>query len=298
MFIWGTGHIGHMAYEELRKNNIPIEGFIDSFYKERHITIAQSSVRVYGTDELQYINGDVLIAIFQYEEVVLKLVEYNNLNLIGIYVPDKGIVGYSESFQVVNNSQSGEELYLRELFSNVKNGFFVDVGALHPYRFSNTHWAYERGWKGINIEPNPEMFKLFLKYRERDINLNLGISNKAGMLNYYMYNEPAYNSFCKSDERKPKNTISVLTKSLRDIFREYDIRHIDFLSIDVEGSELSVLRSNDWDRWRPKWILVEQLEFDIDTYHQDELYNFLKRAGYKFDSKYNRTVFYQEVNDI
>lgn len=76
-------------------------------------------------------------------------------------------------------SQDGEELYLRAKFSKAVSGFYVDVGAYHPYRFSNTYWAYKRGWNGINIEPNADAKELFDRVRKRDINLCCGISSRG-----------------------------------------------------------------------------------------------------------------------
>ena len=89
---------------------------------------------------------------------------------------------------------------------------------------------------------------------------------------------------------------TVPVKKLCDVFRENNIEEIDFMSIDVEGFEMEVLKSNDWIRYRPEWILLEQLDFEIDNYAVDEKCCFLKEQGYKFHSKYNRTVFWK--NDL
>lgn len=287
------GNVGHLAYEELTKDGAIIEGFIDSFYEKEFIIIGGISYKVYGLDELSGLVGDVIVAVSCYESIVPVLLEYDNLNFLGVFVPKMGIVIYSELFRVKNNSQDGEELYLREIFSNRTKGFYVDVGALHPYRFSNTYWAYECGWRGINIEPNPDMCKLFCRYRDKDINLNLGVSNEEGYFEYYMYEEPAYNSFCPKDKKEAKSTKMVYTKKLKEIFEEYNVGEIDFLSIDVEGSEIQVLLSNDWNKWRPKWILVEQLDLDLENQSLDPVCSFLREQGYALDSKYHRTAFWR-----
>jgi hypothetical protein len=74
-------------------------------------------------------------------------------------------------------------------------GFYIDVGAHHPFRFSNTALFYKKGWQGINIEPDPSLIKNFNKYRTRDINLNFGVANEEKDLNFFIFNEPAFNTF-------------------------------------------------------------------------------------------------------
>ena len=78
-------------------------------------------------------------------------------------------------YAVKSYSQEGEDMVLYRIFEKQKSGFYVDIGAYHPKRFSNTYFFYKRGWRGINIEPNPEAIKLFKKYRVGDINLEMGV---------------------------------------------------------------------------------------------------------------------------
>ena len=92
-------------------------------------------------------------------------------------------------------SQAGEDMLLSLYYEGKKHkGFYVDVGAHHPYRFSNTAYFYKRGWRGINIEPTPSLFKAFPRRRRRDINLNVGIGN-GEKLTFYVFNEGALNTF-------------------------------------------------------------------------------------------------------
>ena len=102
-------------------------------------------------------------------------------------------------------SQEGEDMVLASYFENRKGykGFYVDIGAHHPYRYSNTLHFYKKGWQGINIEPTPGAIKLFKTFRSRDINLNIGISKVKDALTFYCFNEPALNGFSKklSEER-------------------------------------------------------------------------------------------------
>ena len=82
-------------------------------------------------------------------------------------------------------SQKGEDLLMYKFFHNKQNGFYVDIGAFHPSRLSNTKYFYDKGWHGINIEPHPQRIKEFEKERKRDINLEMGIGNLDKNMDFY-----------------------------------------------------------------------------------------------------------------
>src|SRR5689334_1853966 len=95
----------------------------------------------------------------------------------------------------VSYAQEGEDLVLRRFVEERRTGFYVDVGAHHPTRFSNTYFFYEQGWRGINIEPAPEAAAAFIRLRPRDINLQVGVAEATGFRTYYIFNETALNTF-------------------------------------------------------------------------------------------------------
>ena len=92
-------------------------------------------------------------------------------------------------------AQEGEDMILIRLLEGQRSGFYVDVGAHHPFRFSNTFRFYLRGWRGINIDPNPEASRLFASKRRRDTNLQMGVSDLPGSLAYHRFDESALNTF-------------------------------------------------------------------------------------------------------
>ena len=102
---------------------------------------------------------------------------------------------YITRFATKSYSQEGEDLLLRRIFEHQKIGFYVDVGAHHPFRFSNTYLLYKRGWRGINIDAMPGSMRLFRKFRPRDTNIECGVGLGGGHLMYHMFNEPALNGF-------------------------------------------------------------------------------------------------------
>ena len=77
-----------------------------------------------------------------------------------------------------NFSQEGEDLFLIEFFKNKSEGFYVDVGAFHPFRINNTYALYKKGFRGINIDISATSIDFFNLARSDDINLNIGASNK------------------------------------------------------------------------------------------------------------------------
>ena len=162
--------------------------------------------------------------------------------------------------------QEGEDLVIDSLLGKKKKGFFVDVGAYHPVRISNTFRFYKRGWSGINIDPVKENIDLFKKHRKRDINLQVAISDVEGVLDFFEYGSDGsgssvskeYNEAMKSQGAKPLKVSKVRTVKLSRILDEYvGGRHIDLLTIDTEGHDLEVLKSSDWVKYKPTVICLE-----------------------------------------
>lgn len=204
-------------------------------------------------------------------------------------------------------SQEGEDLILNRLLPDKKEGFFVDIGAHHPKRFSNTYLFYLKGWNGINIDPNIGIMKVFNKIRPRDINIEIGVSKNEDNILYYQFNEPALNTFNKNEaEIKSKNNsevyritniIKVKTLPLSIILDKYLKKNIviDFMTIDVEGYDLDVLQSNNWALYRPKILLVEELRTNIDNiYKQSDINSFLKLQNYILYHRTYNTSFYKD----
>ncbi len=214
--------------------------------------------------------------------------------------------GLTNGFSTRIYSQEGEDLILKEFLSDVKKGFYVDVGAHHPIRFSNTYMFYKMGWNGINIDAMPGSMKAFDRRRPRDINLEMGVSDKKGFLTYYMFDEPALNSFSKelSEERDNNSNFKIVDKKrvktypLSYILNKYlpKGKVIDFMSIDVEGLDLMVLKSNDWNRYSPTFILVESIGEDIEDILKGDVYTFLKNKGYTIVGKTYRTLVFGEID--
>lgn len=209
------------------------------------------------------------------------------------------------NFQNLSYSQEGEDLVLGRFFENKVNGFYVDIGAHHPVRFSNTFKFYLNGWRGINIDPMPGCMIEFEKLRPNDINLEIPISDKRETLTYFIFNEPALNTFSENEAARKNghNSYRIIEKKqlkmqrLDSILDKYlpNDTHIDFISIDVEGLDLKVLKSNNWKKYRPDLVLVEDLQSDIEKLFSTELYNFMKLNGYKLVARTFNTLFFRRL---
>ena len=194
-------------------------------------------------------------------------------------------------------------MLLARFFDYKKEGFYVDVGAHHPKRFSNTFFLYKLGWRGINIEPNHDVKKIFDEIRSGDINVEMAIANNESEKTFYMFQETALNTFSQSlaeqYERIGHRLMikkSMITRKLSSVLDEYiNNRHIDFMSIDVEDFEMSVLESNDWLKYRPRILLIEILDFDINHPEQYPVHNFILNKGYAMRAKTYNTAFYEDI---
>jgi FkbM family methyltransferase len=208
-----------------------------------------------------------------------------------------------DSFLTISYSQEGEDLILSRIFGSASAGFYVDVGAYHPKRYSNTYLFYQRGWQGINIDAMPGSMRAFRSARPRDINLEIAIFRVQSKLKYYEFTEPALNGFSRelSEDRQHggRGTITgeleIEALPLRDVLRKHmppQQKVIDFMSVDVEGLDLDVLLSNDWTTFRPRVLLVEFLWSSLETLSTVPAHQFLTSVGYRIFAKSFQTVFY------
>jgi FkbM family methyltransferase len=166
--------------------------------------------------------------------------------------------------KAITYAQFNEDVILDALFSGKKDGFYVDVGANHEELHSVTKYFYKLGWRGINIDPIKKLIQEFDERRPRDINLNIAISDIRGRLKFREYiQHDGLSTFSEKtmNENEGKNypyiDYFVPVKTLESVLRENNVTEIDFLKIDVEGYEDSVIRSNDWNVFRPKVLCVE-----------------------------------------
>ena len=187
-------------------------------------------------------------------------------------------------------SMDGEDLFIDNFFKN-KTGLYVDVGAYHPLELSNTYLLYKRKWKGINIDIKSLSIEYFDFLRPNDINLNLGVARKnSTKMIYFQKNKSPLNTLNLMHAKKIfSNTFKqkkIKTKTLTNILdkTKFKRKEIDFLNIDTEGSDLEVLKSLDFKKYKPKLICVELIDHfgpDQKKIKKHKIYKFLKDKKYK-----------------
>ena len=165
----------------------------------------------------------------------------------------------------ISYAQNYEDVMLWRALKYVKSGFYIDVGAAWPDEHSVTKAFYDRGWRGINIEPNPVHHASLVKRRTRDINLQLAIGEDAGQLTMNLVGDTGLSTLDTSiaDQHKDggwgivQQTVSVDTLASVCLQHLPSGQEVHFLKVDVEGFEEQVLRSNNWKEFRPWIVLVE-----------------------------------------
>lgn len=189
-------------------------------------------------------------------------------------------------------SQAGEDAIVWNTFLYrvpKKRGTYVDIGAYHPIKYSNTYLLYKAGWRGINVDPRPGSKALFDRYRAADINVEAGIASAEGSMTYYFISEDStVNTFSKDnldrlgmlDQVTKTFEVPVLTlASLLD--RHQNVQEVDYLNIDAEGFELEILGGLDDTKIRPTVISLEQNGvFALSDVFETEAYRFLSERRY------------------
>ena len=199
-------------------------------------------------------------------------------------------------------AQEGEDLVLARLFeAEAGPGFFIDIGAHHPVRYSNTYYFYRRGWTGLNVDALPGTAKLFRRMRPKDITVECGIGAKDGFLTYFEFNDPALNTFSAQEAERKNcppyhivNTVQLPVMTLEKLLDQQLPRGkaIDFMSVDTEGLDHEVIASNDWDRYRPKLLLVELLNTRIADLPSNPAAKLMHEYRYQLCAKTCNTFFF------
>jgi FkbM family methyltransferase len=193
-----------------------------------------------------------------------------------------------------SHSQFGEDMLLRSIFGNKRMGFYVDIGAHHPVYYSNTYHFYQRGWSGLNIDAAPGSMALFKFMRKKDINIETCIGPKSNEeVKFFIFDKPALNTFDPKMAELAKSgskllqTCQLKTKTLEQCLDEYIPlnKEIDFLSIDVEGLDEIILRSNNWIKFSPKVIIFESHGLSLENFQNEGLVKYLNDVGYSIIGK-------------
>lgn len=189
-------------------------------------------------------------------------------------------------------SQGGEDAIVSKTFSFLLptvTGFYLDIGAYHPYKHSNTYILYKAGWRGMNVDPRPGTKALFDRYRKGDINIEAGVGASDAKMTYYIIDKDStMNSFSKDNLQRlgvfddVKETVEVPIRTLGSLLAEHpSIECIDYMNVDAEGFEIEILSGLDSISSKPKVISVEQNGvLTLSDVSESSTAVFLREKGY------------------
>jgi len=190
----------------------------------------------------------------------------------------------------ISYAQNFEDVILWRALNHVEAGFYIDVGAFSPDVDSVTRAFSERGWRGINIEPNPSRLAELCERRPDDLNLGVAASDADGQIDLNVVGDTGLTTVDASLARKYSQsgltvtTLRAPARTLASIWDEHvpDAQPVHFLKVDVEGHEAAVLRGADWTRHRPWIVVVESTVPTTETPSHEESDAILTGAGYRF----------------
>ena len=203
-----------------------------------------------------------------------------NLHIIhNIYIKHKFFIK-KKSYAMDN-----EDTAVLNYFKDKENGFYVDVGCYHPIHRNNTYLLHKKNWNGINIDTSQFSIDLFNHMRPDDLNYNCAISNKNEIISLFYQKELSQLSTTDKDQAETVFQGHIKEKSIqaftldeilnRDKFKDVKI---DFLDIDVEGTDLKVLEGLSFDKFKPELVCVEIHAKEIK---KSDIYKFLVNKNYE-----------------
>jgi FkbM family methyltransferase len=198
-----------------------------------------------------------------------------------------------DKYKKISFSQCGEDLIVKFIFDclGIHSPTYIDIGAHHPHYISNSALFYKNGCRGINIEPDPTLFKEFLKHRGEDKNLNIGISDSNSELDFYIISSPTLNTFSKEEAEKYaqegdfkiKSIEKIKVKTLKNVLDEFSNGVFpQFLTIDAEGVDELIIKEIDFENNYPIVICIETISFSTsgNGIKNTKLIEFIESKGY------------------
>lgn len=202
-------------------------------------------------------------------------------------------------------SQAGEDLIIKYIFDLLKIGkpTYLDIGAYHPIKISNTYLFYKAGSRGVCVEPDPYLWKQFKKTRNKDTCLNIGIGaeNKESS-NFYIMSSKTLNTFSQKDAeelaglgtQKIEKIIKIDLANINWVIENYFKNTPNLINIDTEGMDLAILKSLDLNRHRPDVVCAETLSYSEDNSEKkdDLIRKYMEKNNYMlYADTYTNSIF-------
>lgn len=189
----------------------------------------------------------------------------------------------------ISYAQNGEDIIVENILKWL--GFvkpvYLDIGTYHPIIISNTYKLYLAGNSGICVEPNPSLFAEIKNVRKRDTCLNVGVSNSTGRATFFVMANKTLNTLSReqalfyqnSDQSKIEKEIEIEIVTFDSIIENHLAGNVpNFVSLDIEGMDLLVLKSIDFNKYRPEVFCLETKNAQHQKDH--DIINFMESQGY------------------
>tara|TARA_B100002051_G_C16667761_1_gene602732 strand:- start:388 stop:1113 length:726 start_codon:yes stop_codon:yes gene_type:complete len=196
-------------------------------------------------------------------------------------------------------SFGGIDIIVDYIFKNKSDGFYIDIGCQHPISNNNTYLLHKRGWSGINVDLDKKNIELFNLHRKKDYNVEIAVSSKNTQKELFFYHDKSpINTLEKRvrdhRETKEKEIRKINTVTLNSLIESSPFRNskFNFLTIDVEGHELEVIKGFDLKKYEPEIIVIEHLDLstkkleiknlNINNVINSDLYKLMSNNNYSF----------------
>ena len=173
----------------------------------------------------------------------------------------------------------GEDILINRFFRKKNNGFYVDIGCYHPTKGSLTYYLYKKGWRGLNVDLSKVSIDLFKLARPKDYNIHAAVADFDGETHFFENGMINQQNTLENNGANLKK-IKIIAFKLQTLLEKLNIKHIDFLNVDVEGSDYKVISSLDLNKIRPKMICIEENKYDIKDIINDAIQSFMNSNDY------------------
>lgn len=217
--------------------------------------------------------------------IVTKLIRQNEM-LYTAAREARDIFSYLKGARRGSFSQHGEDAFFQEKFRYKTDGFYVDIGASHPFRLSNTFLLYKKGWRGVTVEPIPLLGHLHSRWRCEDTLVQMAIGPTPGKLRFFemfpsvlsTLDAKTAETLVSENKAQLLRCLDIDVMTLSQLFSDYvGTRDVDLLSIDIEGLDAEIITTFDLNVIRPKVICIEA----NNTVYRNNILTYLHRHRYQ-----------------
>ena len=189
----------------------------------------------------------------------------------------------------------GEDILINRFFRKKNKGFYVDVGCYHPIKGSLTYCLYKRGWRGLNVDLSKISIDLFKLARPKDYNIQAAVTDFDGETQFFENGMINQQNTLENNGTNLKK-IKINAFKLQTLLDKLNINHIDFLNIDVEGSDYKVISSLNLNNIRPKMICIEENRYNIKDIINGAIQNLMNSNDYFLFSRVGVSSVYIDNN--